>query len=111
MSFIPSLNLRFSKHTFLISPIHTTLPDPTLYIIILPVRGEFTVKIMKLLSLAGAPSKEPRGALTISYKCPKFLQLMYERNLMKVFQNLTTILQIYMALPIMSCEAEKKKFF
>lgn len=35
------------------------------------------------------------------------LQLMYERNLM-VFQNLTTILTIYMALLIMSVEAERK---
>jgi hypothetical protein len=32
---------------------------------------------------------------------------MYERNLMKVFQNLEIILKIYMALPIMSCEEEK----
>jgi hypothetical protein len=52
---------------------------------ILPVRGEFTVKIMKLPSLARAPSKETRGALTMSYKCPKFLRLVYERNFMKVF--------------------------
>jgi hypothetical protein len=87
MSFIWSLNLRFSNHTFLISPIHATFPDPSLYIIIPPVRGEFTVKIMKLLSLARAPSKEPRRALTMSYKYPKFLQLMCERNLIKVFSK------------------------
>jgi len=62
---------------------------------------------MKFLSLARAPSKEPRGALTMSYKCPTFLQLMYERNSMKVFQNLKTILKIYLALPIMSCEDKK----
>jgi len=80
-------------------------------IIILPVRSEFSIKIMKLPSLGRAPSKEPRGALTMSYKCHKFLQLVYETNLMKVFQNLTIIIKFYMALPIMSCEAEKKTPF
>jgi hypothetical protein len=69
MSFIWTLNLRVSDHTFLISPIHATFPGPSLYIIILPVRGGFTVN-MKGLSLARAPSKEPRGALAMPYKCP-----------------------------------------
>lgn len=107
MSFVWSLNLRFSNHTFLISPIRATFLDPSLYVIILLVRDGFTVQLMKLPSIAWAPSKDPRGALAMPYKCPKVLQLMYERNLM-VFQSWTTILKICMALPIMSCEAEKK---
>jgi hypothetical protein len=62
---------------------------------------------MKLPSLERIPSKDPKGALTMSYKCPNVLEPMYEGNLMKVYQNLTIILKIYMALPIMSCEAER----
>jgi hypothetical protein len=39
--------------------------------------------------------------------CPEILQLLYERNLIQVFPNLTTILKLYKTLPIKSCKAER----
>jgi len=57
--------------------------------------------------LARAPSKVLEGALAIAYKCPEILQLIYERNLIEFFSSLTTILNIYMTLPITICESEK----
>jgi hypothetical protein len=40
-------------------------------------------------------------------KCAEILQLKDESNLIVVFRNLTAILQVYIALPITSCEAER----
>ena len=41
------------------------------------------------------------------YKCPEILQLMYEKNLIEFFPSLTTILKIYITLPITICETER----
>lgn len=38
---------------------------------------------------------------------PKLLELIYDRDLIEVFPNLTTILKIYLTIPITSCEAER----
>jgi hypothetical protein len=40
-------------------------------------------------------------------KCTEILQLEDESNLIVVFPDLTAILQIYVTLPITSCEAER----
>ena len=37
------------------------------------------------------------------------IQVMYERELAKVFSNLKTILENYMQLPVNNCKAERKK--
>jgi hypothetical protein len=72
-------------------------------------RAGFTVKLMKLklqgpitcTGLFPGPGRDPSNAP----KCPKPYS-SYERNLIEVFPNLTTILKIYMPLP-MSCETER----
>jgi hypothetical protein len=40
-------------------------------------------------------------------KCAEILQLRDESNLIVVFPDLTAVLQVYMTLPITSCEAER----
>jgi hypothetical protein len=40
-------------------------------------------------------------------KCAEMLQLKDESNLIVVFPNLTAVLQVYMTLPIASCEDER----
>lgn len=51
--------------------------------------GGFTVKLMKFKlwspSLARTSSKAVRGALLMSYRCPKFFHLMYEKMLINIF--------------------------
>jgi hypothetical protein len=45
----------------------------------------------------------------VPWKCPETLQLIYVKRGAR-FPNLTTIMKIYIALPITSCEAEKNFF-
>jgi hypothetical protein len=45
-------------------------------------------------------------AVAVPKKFPGILQLIYARNLIDFFQDLTKILKIFMKLPITSCEAE-----
>ena len=48
------------------------------------------------------PVNDPRNAL----KMPKILELIYEGNLIEVFQSFPIVLKIYMTLPITKCETE-----
>jgi hypothetical protein len=54
-----------------------------------------------------APSRAPERALTMPWKCPGILLVLYERNLIGVFPYLISIQNIYIALPLPSCEAER----
>lgn len=47
------------------------------------------------------------SSATENLKCPEILQIIYEKNLIDIFPNLTTILKIFITLPITSCEAER----
>jgi len=52
------------------------------------------------------PFQGPRRGPSNTLQCPEILQLIYERNLIEFFSSLTTILKIYMTLPITICETE-----
>jgi hypothetical protein len=48
------------------------------------------------------PLNDPRNAL----KMPKVLEIIYEGNLIEVFQSFAIVLKIYMTLPLMNSETE-----
>jgi hypothetical protein len=58
-------------------------------------------------SLAWTPFKALRGVLSVPWKCIETSQVIYIRNVVGDFRNLTTIMKIYMTLPITSCEAAR----
>jgi len=58
-------------------------------------------------SITRSSSRAPEGALTMPQKSPEIELVLYEINLIGVFPYLTSIQNIYMALPIPSCEAER----
>jgi hypothetical protein len=48
------------------------------------------------------PGNDTRNAL----KMPKVLELIYEGNLIEVFESFPAVLKIYMTLPVTNCEIE-----
>jgi hypothetical protein len=64
-------------------------------------RGGFAVKF-KLRGPSLARAKAMGGALAMPQKCPEILQSIYERHLVEVLPDLTTILKIDMKLLIMN---------
>jgi hypothetical protein len=69
-------------------------------------RGGFAVKL-KLRGPSLAWAKAMGGALAMPQKCPEILQSIYERHLVEVLPDLTTILIMYMKLLITSYEPER----
>jgi len=57
-------------------------------------RGGFAVKL-KLRGPSIARAKAMGGALAKPQKCPEILQSIYERHLVGVLPDLTTILKMY----------------
>jgi hypothetical protein len=45
-------------------------------------------------TITRVPSKAVGGTMIMSSKCPEILQIVYDRNLIQVFPNLTTVLNI-----------------
>ena len=53
-------------------------------------------------------SQNTEENMPFKMQCTEVLQIICEQHLIEVFPNLTTVLKLYLTMPIMSCEAERK---